>query len=119
MDFSPQDRFHDEFIDPVPGLAYQGRPAPAPPTVNSSQPRRCKERLIPLIVACAWFMENMDSTVIATSLPAIAADIGTSPLTLKLAITSIFSLAVFIPASGWTADRFGARAVFSVAILFS
>jgi len=55
--------------------------------------------------------------VIATSLPAIAADIGTSPLTLKLAITSyLLSLAVFIPASGWTADRFGARMVFAIAI---
>jgi EmrB/QacA subfamily drug resistance transporter len=76
-----------------------------------------KERLIPLIVATALFMENMDSTVIATSLPAIAADIGTSPLTLKLAITSyLLSLAVFIPASGWTADRFGARLVFSMAV---
>ena len=76
-----------------------------------------KERLIPLIVATALFMENMDSTVIATSLPAIAADIGTSPLTLKLAITSyLLSLAVFIPASGWTADRFGARLVFSAAV---
>jgi EmrB/QacA subfamily drug resistance transporter len=75
------------------------------------------ERLIPLIVATALFMENMDSTVIATSLPAIAADIGTSPLTLKLAITSyLLSLAVFIPASGWTADRFGARMVFSLAV---
>jgi EmrB/QacA subfamily drug resistance transporter len=76
-----------------------------------------KERVIPLIVAAALFMENMDATVIATSLPAIAADIGTSPLTLKLAITSyLLSLAVFIPASGWTADRFGARTVFSIAI---
>ena len=76
-----------------------------------------KQRLLPLIVATALFMENMDSTVIATSLPAIAADIGTSPLTLKLAITSyLLSLAVFIPASGWTADRFGARLVFSAAI---
>ncbi len=76
-----------------------------------------KERLIPLIVATALFMENMDSTVIATSLPAIAADIGTSPLTLKLAITSyLLALAVFIPASGWTADRFGPRTVFSVAV---
>jgi EmrB/QacA subfamily drug resistance transporter len=76
-----------------------------------------KQRVIPLIVATALFMENMDSTVIATSLPAIAADIGTSPLTLKLAITSyLLSLAVFIPASGWTADRFGARTVFSVAV---
>ncbi|MBV9532678.1 MAG: DHA2 family efflux MFS transporter permease subunit, partial [Bradyrhizobium sp.] len=76
-----------------------------------------KQRLIPLIVATGLFMENMDSTVIATSLPAIAADIGTSPLTLKLAITSyLLSLAVFIPASGWTADRFGARLVFAVAV---
>src|SRR6201986_2287306 len=76
-----------------------------------------KQRVIPLIVATALFMENMDSTVIATSLPAIAADIGTSPLTLKLAITSyLLSLAVFIPASGWTADRVGPRTVFSVAV---
>src|SRR6201987_1239300 len=76
-----------------------------------------KQRVIPLIVATALFMENMDSTVIATSLPAIAADIGTSPLTLKLAITSyLLSLAVFIPASGWTADRFGARMVFTLAV---
>src|SRR6201985_2683860 len=76
-----------------------------------------KQRLIPLIVATALFMENMDSTVIATSLPAIAADIGTSPLTLKLAITSyLLSLAVFIPASGWAADRFGARMVFALAV---
>src|SRR3984957_10087929 len=76
-----------------------------------------RQRLLPLIVATALFMENMDSTVIATSLPAIAADIGTSPLTLKLAITSyLLALAVFIPASGWTADRFGPRLVFSLAI---
>src|SRR5262245_56405536 len=75
------------------------------------------DRLVPLIVAVALFMENMDSTVISTSLPAIAADIGTSPLTLKLAVTSyLLSLAVFIPASGWTADRFGARQVFRAAI---
>ncbi len=77
-----------------------------------------KERIIPLIVAAALFMENMDATVIATSLPAIAADIGTSPLTLKLAITSyLLALAVFIPASGWMADRFGARRVFTSAIV--
>ncbi|MCC7347831.1 MAG: MFS transporter [Variibacter sp.] len=62
-------------------------------------------------------MENVDSNVIATSLPAIAKDLGTHPLTLKLAVTSyLLSLAVFLPASGWTADRFGARNVFRVAI---
>jgi len=76
-----------------------------------------RDRIVPLIIAVALFMENMDSTVIATSLPAIAADIGTSPLALKLAVTSyLLSLAIFIPASGWTADRFGARTVFRAAI---
>jgi EmrB/QacA subfamily drug resistance transporter len=75
------------------------------------------KRIVPLIVAVALFMENMDSTVIATSLPAIARDIGTSPLALKLAVTSyLLSLAIFIPVSGWTADRFGARTVFRAAI---
>jgi EmrB/QacA subfamily drug resistance transporter len=74
-------------------------------------------RIVSLIVAVALFMENMDSTIIATALPAIAADIGTPPLSLKLAITSyLLSLAVFIPVSGWTADRFGARTVFRAAI---
>lgn len=76
-----------------------------------------RDRIVPLIIAVALFMENMDSTVIATSLPAIARDIGANPLALKLAITTyLLSLAVFIPASGWTADRFGARAVFRAAI---
>ncbi|MBI1202714.1 MAG: MFS transporter [Rhodopseudomonas sp.] len=76
-----------------------------------------RDRIVPLIVAVALFMENMDSTVIATSLPAIARDIGTNPLALKLAVTSyLLSLAIFIPASGWTADRFGARTVFRAAI---
>src|SRR5260370_5883198 len=77
-----------------------------------------REPIVPLIVAVALFMENMDSTVIATSLPAIAADIGTSPLALKLAITAyLLSLAVFLPVSGWTADRFGARRGFRTAIV--
>ena len=74
--------------------------------------------LIPLIVACALFMENMDSTVIATSLPAIALDIGESPIALKLALTSyLVALAVFIPISGWVADKIGARTVFATAIV--
>src|ERR1700732_2679273 len=86
-------------------------PHPAPPVPL------LRQRIVPLIVAVALFMENMDSTVIATSLPAIAADIGASPLELKLAITSyLLALAIFIPASGWMADRFGARTVFRAAI---
>src|SRR5436190_15121659 len=75
------------------------------------------ERMVPLIVATALFMENMDSTVIATSLPAIAQALGTDPLALKLAVTSyLLSLAICIPASGWTANRFGTRNVFRAAI---
>jgi EmrB/QacA subfamily drug resistance transporter len=74
-------------------------------------------RVTPLVLAVALFMENMDSTVIATSLPAIAADIGTSPIALKLALTAFFvALAIFIPISGWMADRFGSNAVFRAAI---
>ncbi|HUE44948.1 MAG TPA: MFS transporter, partial [Aestuariivirgaceae bacterium] len=73
--------------------------------------------LIPLVVASALFMENMDATVIATSLPAIAADLGEDPVVLKLAFTAyLLSLAVFIPISGWFADRYGARRVLTAAI---
>ena len=76
-----------------------------------------RNRITSLIVAVALFMENMDSTIIATSLPAIANDIGARPLALKLAITCyLLSLAIFIPVSGWSADRFGAKTVFRAAI---
>src|SRR6204780_3063117 len=75
------------------------------------------DRIVPLIVATALFMENMDSTVIATSLPAIARALGTNPLALKLAVTSyLLSLAICIPASGWTADPFGPGNGFRIAI---
>lgn len=73
--------------------------------------------IVPLIVACAMFMENVDSTVIVTSLPALARDLGHSPITLKLAVTSyVIGLGVFIPVCGWVADRFGSRKVFCTAI---
>jgi EmrB/QacA subfamily drug resistance transporter len=74
--------------------------------------------LTALIVACALFMESLDGTVIATSLPAIAADLHQDPISLKLALTSyLLSLAIFIPASGWAADKFGARTIFRSAIV--
>src|SRR6202162_57868 len=77
-----------------------------------------RQVIVPLIVACALFMENLDSTVISTSLPAIAIDLRQDPIALKLALTSyLLSLAVFIPISGWMADRFGARTVFRAAIV--
>jgi EmrB/QacA subfamily drug resistance transporter len=73
--------------------------------------------LIPLIVACGLFMENLDATVLSTSLPAIAIDLHVDPIALKLALTSyLLSLAVFVPISGWVADKYGARTVFMAAI---
>ena len=74
--------------------------------------------LTPLIVATALFMENLDGTVLSTALPAMAADLHEDPVALKLALTSyLLALAVFIPLSGWAADKFGARKVFSAAIV--
>jgi EmrB/QacA subfamily drug resistance transporter len=72
---------------------------------------------LPLIVACALFMENLDGTIISTSLPVIATDLAENPIALKLALTAyLVSLAVFIPISGWMADRYGSRTVFRSAI---
>ncbi|HEX3954611.1 MAG TPA: DHA2 family efflux MFS transporter permease subunit [Stellaceae bacterium] len=79
---------------------------------------RTRQLVIMLIVSCALFMQNLDSTIIATALPTIGRSIGESPLRLNVAITCyLLSLAVFIPISGWTADRFGARRVFTTAIV--
>jgi len=72
---------------------------------------------LPLIVACGLFIENMDSTVIATALPAIAGDLRVDPIALKLALTSyLVGLAVFIPISGWVADRVGAQTTFATSV---
>jgi EmrB/QacA subfamily drug resistance transporter len=79
--------------------------------------RPASYRTLALIVAAALFMENLDTTIIATALPQIAREIGAEPLKVNLAITSyLLSLSIFIPLSGWMADRFGARRVFSSAI---
>ena len=76
-----------------------------------------KLRIVPLVVATALFMENMDSTILATALPTIARDLGVDAISLKLAVTSyLVSLAVFIPVSGWVADRLGARTTFRAAL---
>jgi EmrB/QacA subfamily drug resistance transporter len=91
---------------------------PAAPSGAAEFQAPALNRAIPLVLAVALFMETMDSTIISTALPSIAADIGTNPIALKLALTSYFvSLAIFIPVSGWMADRYGARRVFRAAIL--
>ena len=73
--------------------------------------------IVPLVVATALFMENTDATILATALPTIARDLGLDPISLKLAVTSyLVSLAVFIPVSGWVADRVGSCTTFRLAL---
>ncbi len=75
------------------------------------------KKLLPWLVAVAFFMEALDITILNTAVPTIAAAIGVAPLSLKAALTSYtLSLAIFIPVSGWVADRFGTRRVFATAI---
>jgi len=77
-----------------------------------------RTRLTAVIVACAMFMQNLDSSMIATALPSMAKAFGYDPVRMSVALTAyLLSLAVFIPASGWIADRFGARNVFRTAIV--
>lgn len=74
-------------------------------------------RIVPMVVATALLMETLDSTVLTTAIPTIASALQTDPVHLKLALTAyLMSLAIFIPASGWVADRCGARRVFIAAI---
>jgi len=90
----------------------------APRSVRVSAGTSGRTRLTAVIVACALFMQNLDSTVIATALPTMAHAFGIQPVRMNVTLTSyLLSLAVFIPASGWIADRFGTRTVFRAAIV--
>ena len=74
--------------------------------------------MIPFIVGCALFMQMLDSTVVATALPAMAAALHSTPVQMNVVITSyLLAVAVFVPISGWAADRFGSKRVFIAAIL--
>ncbi len=85
--------------------------------MEDAAPAKPTSILIAVVVAVAFFMENLDSSVLATAIPKIAESFGEPPLQISLAITSyLVSLAVFMPISGWIADLFGTRTVFSTAI---
>lgn len=75
------------------------------------------KRYLPWVVAIALFMEHLNATILNTAIPAIAASLDVTPLSLKAVVTSyVLSLAVGIPVSGWMADRFGTRRVFGAAV---
>ena len=97
-------------------LPIKPRTADAAAAFADDPPARVS-RLVPWVVASGMFMNQLDSTVITTSLPQIAESLGEDPLHLSFAVTAyLISLAVFIPVSGWIADRFGPRRVFCWAI---
>ncbi len=82
------------------------------PTINPAV-----KTYLPWVVATALFMEQLDSTIVNTAVPAMAASLHVTPLSLKAVVSSyILSLAVCIPISGWMADRFGTRRVFAIAV---
>src|SRR3984957_16388206 len=81
------------------------------------EPSIASKQLLPWLVAVAFFMESLDTTILNTAVPAIAAALKVAPLSMKAVLSSYtLSLAVFIPISGWMADRYGTRRVFASAI---
>jgi len=91
----------------------------SPPTLNEppSSLAASSKRLLPWLIAVAFFMESLDTTILSTAVPTIAAALHVAPLSMKSVLASYtLSLAIFIPISGWMADRFGTRRVFAAAI---
>jgi EmrB/QacA subfamily drug resistance transporter len=89
------------------------------PTATTPAPGHsvASKQLLPWLVAVAFFMESLDTTILNTAVPAISAALHVGPLSMKAVLASYtLSLAVFIPISGWVADRFGTRRVFACAI---
>src|SRR6478735_6379881 len=86
-------------------------------TTTPTGPDDATKRLLPWLVAVAFFMQALDTTILNTAVPAIARAMDVMPLSVKSVLASYtLSLAVFIPVSGWMADRFGTRRVFASAI---
>ena len=76
-----------------------------------------KPKIVAMIVGSAIIMQQIDSTVITTALPQMAISLHSDPIRLSVAVTAyLLSLAVFVPVSGWAADRFGGRTIFRAAI---
>ena len=93
-------------------------PPPATEPTYAVMRSRKLRLLIPLIVAFAFLMEQLDATIVTTAIPDMARSLGVAPLQMNLTITAyVLSLAVFMPLSGWIADRFGARRVFAAALV--
>ena len=85
---------------------------------REARPNSHRTLLLALLVAVTFFMENLDATVITTAIPQMARDFASSPVALNIGVSAyLLAVAVFIPMSGWLAERFGARTIFASAIL--
>ena len=92
-------------------------PDPIEARFSQSPLAASSKRLLPWLIAVAFFMESLDTTILNTAVPTMAAALHVAPLSMKSVLASYtLSLAVFIPISGWMADRFGTRRVFASAI---
>ena len=105
------------------GWAFLRRENPKPPARSaaikppSAPPATAIKQLLPWLVAVAFFMESLDTTILNTAVPVVSKALGVAPLAMRSVLASYtLSLAVFIPISGWMADRFGTRRVFASAI---
>jgi EmrB/QacA subfamily drug resistance transporter len=102
-------------MQPRPTNVSPPDPIESPSSPPSLAPT--SKRLLPWLIAVAFFMESLDTTILNTAVPAIAAALHVAPLSMKSVLASYtLSLAIFIPISGWMADRFGTRRVFASAI---
>src|SRR5271168_3898050 len=108
-------------INSLPGDKRHKQSRSGDPSDRQAFPTERNPRLrliIPMVVAIAFLMEQLDSTVITTAIPEMAKSLDATPLRMNLAVTTyVLTLAVFIPVSGWFADRFGARKIFALALL--
>src|SRR5271154_7033809 len=97
----------------MPTAPVQSTNAPMLP----AEPSASSKRYLPWLVAVAFFMESLDTTILNTAVPAISEALKVTPLSMKSVLASYtLSLAVFIPISGWMANRFGTRRGFASAI---
>lgn len=130
-DIDSRQRFSGPKTHAIPEGPHRGvsiemtTPKEAPPSQQvPDQPLFATQRdprlrlLIPLVVAFAFLMEQIDSTIVTTAIPQMALDLNTTILRMNLAVTAyVLTLAVFIPISGWFADRFGARRIFILSLV--
>jgi EmrB/QacA subfamily drug resistance transporter len=98
-------------------MTSPARAVPAAHAAAGCPPTAETRRYLPWLVAVALFMENLDATIVNTAVPTMSASLGVAPLSLKGVLTSYtLSLAVFIPISGWLADRYGTCRIFKIAV---